>query len=332
MAKAFGSYSPCVFLSVNWTETIQLFTDPNSTSPMDITGFAVRAQLRPTNTPLIDPITGIPAPVLELTTPSFYMSPPAYPVLPAFTIIDAPNGIIGLEVNADDIIANVSATSAPQFLFWGSGARQHRHERHRARHSRRSPLQTGHDDSAVGHMTTIKVPGTGRVQIVLKPETVQRLNQIRPVNVDRKQNTTNVAPQQRNVSATQDVRPVTVESAGRGPPGPPGPPGPDGGTVPAISFSYGDASPDTVYTCPNNATLAQTSIVIDTPFNGVGATLKLSVGATTVLDTFEVDPTKVAEYQSAPALTVTPGQQIILTIVPGSGATAGAGRIFLEFT
>lgn len=104
------------------------------------------------------------------------------------------------------------------------------------------------------------------------------------------------------------------------------------GTVPAIAFAYGDATPTTIYVVAQNGVLTQSSIAIDTPFNGAGATLKLSVGATTILDTTQNNPAQVAEYQTAPTLAVTTGTAVVLTIVPGAGATAGNGRIFLEFT
>ena len=105
-----------------------------------------------------------------------------------------------------------------------------------------------------------------------------------------------------------------------------------GGTVPAIAFAYGDATPATIYVVAQNGVLTQSSIAIDTPFNGTGATIKLSVGATTILDTTQNNPAQVAEYQTAPTLAVSVGNTVVLTIVPGSGATAGAGRVFLEFT
>lgn len=111
-----------------------------------------------------------------------------------------------------------------------------------------------------------------------------------------------------------------------------GPAGLSGGTVPAIGFSFGDATPATIFTCTSNAVLTQVSVVIDTVFNGASPSIKVSVGAVIVMPTSENDPTQAAEYQAAPALAISHGDQVALTIIPGAGATAGSGRIFLEFT
>lgn len=99
--------------------------------------------------------------------------------------------------------------------------------------------------------------------------------------------------------------------------------------VPPISFAFGDASA-AVFTAAVGCVLTQVSLVIDTPFNGVGAAIQMSVGATVVMPTNENDPAHAFEYQVAPALALNVGDQITLTITPGSGATAGAGRIFIE--
>jgi len=99
--------------------------------------------------------------------------------------------------------------------------------------------------------------------------------------------------------------------------------------VPPISFAFGDAAAP-VFTATVGCVLTQLSIVIDTPFNGVGAQIQLSVGATVIMPTNENDPAHAFEYQVAPALALNVGDQVTLTITPGAGATTGAGRIFIE--
>ena len=104
-------------MAINWEETFQLFEDEAETTPLDITGFAVRAQIRPTRDPIL--ISGVaPPPLLEITTAGFYSPAPAWPVIEAFTVTDAANGIINLNASKADILTNVSPTNAKKILFW----------------------------------------------------------------------------------------------------------------------------------------------------------------------------------------------------------------------
>lgn len=117
MAREFGKYSPCVSLAINWEETFQLFEDEAETTPLDITGFAVRAQIRPTKDPII--VGGVvPDPLLEITTAGYYSPAPDWPVIEAFTVTDAPNGIINLAAAKGDVRTNLSPTNIKQVLFW----------------------------------------------------------------------------------------------------------------------------------------------------------------------------------------------------------------------
>jgi len=124
--------------------------------------------------------------------------------------------------------------------------------------------------------------------------------------------------------------------------GPPGPPGATGATGPAgasgagqvapIAFSFGDA-PHTIFTAPAAGVLSYVRVSIETPFNGVGASFELgtSIGDGSAMPSAYVDPHTVADYEHTPDLALTSGQHVYVTIIPGSGATAGNGVIFLQF-
>ncbi|MDN5939262.1 MAG: hypothetical protein L0H83_11445 [Salinisphaera sp.] len=117
MAKQFGAYSPAVPLGLPWGETIQL-VDENGVA-VDITGYAVRAQLREAIPVRVD-ATGIAvkAPVLEITTTGYYGTPPAWPVVEAFTVSATPtDGTFTLAMDADDTWT-ASPTNAKRKLVW----------------------------------------------------------------------------------------------------------------------------------------------------------------------------------------------------------------------
>ena len=97
-------------------------------------------------------------------------------------------------------------------------------------------------------------------------------------------------------------------------------------------FSFGDASPMPVYTTTAGQTVFTAQIVIQVPFNGVGASLSLgdAVVSDRLIRVDQVDPTFAAEYEANPGYTYASATPIILTIVPGAGCTQGSGYILLE--
>ena len=116
MALLFGSYSPVVPLDTSWQETIQLL-QPDGVTPVDLTGYAVRAQLRP----LVPASSnGVPTtnPVVEFTTPGYYVSPPAWPVVTGFSIPTPTNGTFYLSVTSAQYSTLVSPTNAKVKLYW----------------------------------------------------------------------------------------------------------------------------------------------------------------------------------------------------------------------
>lgn len=117
MAREFGRYSPNVSMAINWEETFQLFEDEAETTPLNITGFDVRAQIRTTKNPVL--VSDVaPNPLLELTTAGYYASPPGWPVVEAFDVVDEANGIITLNALKASIRQYVSPTNAKKVLFW----------------------------------------------------------------------------------------------------------------------------------------------------------------------------------------------------------------------
>lgn len=115
MARSFGDYSPVVPLDTTWEESIAL-TDQNG-APINLTGYAARAQLRSV---LPVSVAGIPTttPLLELTTTAYYGTLPAWPVYAGLSIPTPANGVILLAVPSASYSAVVSPTNAKVKLYW----------------------------------------------------------------------------------------------------------------------------------------------------------------------------------------------------------------------
>jgi hypothetical protein len=96
MARTFGTYSPVVPIASTWEETIE-FADEND-DPVDLTGFVVEAQLRPSLTSNS---------VLNLTTAGGH-----------WTMPDPTNGTILLKVTPEVIAALLSASQVRRDLLW----------------------------------------------------------------------------------------------------------------------------------------------------------------------------------------------------------------------
>lgn len=109
-------------------------------------------------------------------------------------------------------------------------------------------------------------------------------------------------------------------------------PNPDNGFRVVIPFAFGDASPVTIFTPPAGCTDILARVVIDTPFNGVGASIQLGTASSpgSLVPAGYVDPTTPAGYEAAPDKTMMAGTPIVLAIVPGTGATQGAGRVVFD--
>lgn len=115
--------------------------------------------------------------------------------------------------------------------------------------------------------------------------------------------------------------------------GPAGAPGLDaGGNLPPIPFSYGDASPVPVYVPAVPSLVVSAAIHVRTPFNGFGAALELGIDEQPglLMPAAYNDPATSGEYENTPDVTLSAGQQVLLTVTPGAGATQGAGVIILR--
>jgi len=114
MARQFGSYSPCVPLGITWEESLVL--EDEAGTPIDLTGYTVRAQLRDA-VPVVAAGVAATDPVLELTTAGYYATLPAWPVVEAFSVPTPANGTILLAVPATDTWT-ASPTNARRKLVW----------------------------------------------------------------------------------------------------------------------------------------------------------------------------------------------------------------------
>lgn len=135
-----------------------------------------------------------------------------------------------------------------------------------------------------------------------------------------------------DVIVVEDSGDITVVTVGEQ--GPAGPPGADGSGVNySRNFSYGDASPDSISTpVPANKLVRSCRIVIETPFNGVGAALKVgdSGNLSRLMGITDNDPATAATYETSPQTLFGGPTQCLITITPGSGATQGTGQVILE--
>jgi hypothetical protein len=106
-----------------------------------------------------------------------------------------------------------------------------------------------------------------------------------------------------------------------------------GSSIAEIAFSYGDATPRTIHTTVDTRRVWQVLLAIDVPFNG--ASPSLAVGdagdADRLMAATQNDPLTIGVYATQPAHEYASGTAITLTIVPGSGASAGSGKIQLFF-
>lgn len=116
MARQFEEYSPGVPLGVTWEE--RLILEDEEETPIDLTGYAVRAQFYD-NMPARDPATGLPIdpPVVEIVSAGAYTTPPAWPVIEAASIPVPSDGAIVLKVEVIDLW-RFSPNNARRKYFW----------------------------------------------------------------------------------------------------------------------------------------------------------------------------------------------------------------------
>lgn len=100
------------------------------------------------------------------------------------------------------------------------------------------------------------------------------------------------------------------------------------------NFSFGDASPTPIYFTLTPTFIATVRLIIQTPFNGAGALIALGTAALPELLMKVTDnaPTAALEFESNPNVDLATGQDVMLTIIPGTGATQGHGKILLQLS
>lgn len=99
-----------------------------------------------------------------------------------------------------------------------------------------------------------------------------------------------------------------------------------------INFSFGDASPATIWTTPHTLHVVLTRVVVLTPFNGAGASVKVGTVANDQL-LFEpgaAELSQAAAWEFNSDAQLLSAESIKVTITPGSGASAGTGRIIID--
>lgn len=107
----------------------------------------------------------------------------------------------------------------------------------------------------------------------------------------------------------------------------PAPPG-TGEVVGKVNFAYNTPSPLTIINLAANDVLNVQAVVITTPFNGVGSSLRLGTVAApnSILSSTQITPTVTATYETSEKQLINVPEIMRLTIVPGT-ATQGAGYV-----
>lgn len=113
-----------------------------------------------------------------------------------------------------------------------------------------------------------------------------------------------------------------------------GPPGPAGITAAglAVPFSFGDASPRVAFPTTSRTLLQSVSILLVTPFDGMGAgvTVGLAGSPDLFLHSSQIDVGVTAEFSAEPNVILNPGEDVQISISPGVGATRGDGFITIQ--
>lgn len=109
-----------------------------------------------------------------------------------------------------------------------------------------------------------------------------------------------------------------------------GPPGANG-HLPVVAFSWGDAA-QAVLTFSTNGVVTGVRLKYENDFTGSGASVRvgLSNGDDALLPAEWNDPYSTDWFENNPDLAVTAGQQVWITITPGT-ANQGSGYLFLDF-
>jgi hypothetical protein len=111
-----------------------------------------------------------------------------------------------------------------------------------------------------------------------------------------------------------------------GMPGPPGPP------AVAIPFTFADAPAILLSPLSTGQVIGRVSVLVETPFDGGGASLQVGTPAAPglVLGPADIFPSVPATYASGTLFLVHAPDTLRLAIAPGAGATQGSGYVLAE--
>lgn len=170
--------------------------------------------------------------------------------------------------------------------------------------------------------TRVSVGGPAK-RVTLNRSTIAQIRDHRP----------RTAVVSNGTSVAIDSGVTTVRTGGgMGVQGPQGEPGFSGaGVIEPITWHWGDA-PSAVYVPAEAGTLVLARLKVDTPFNGVGASIRVGTLAApeSVLPAEWIDPYSELEFENTPDIALAAGEAVRIEITPGT-ASQGAGRLFLQF-
>ena len=108
--------------------------------------------------------------------------------------------------------------------------------------------------------------------------------------------------------------------------------GASGSTSPPTPFAFGDASPRTLFTTVAASLVLAVSVNITAPFNGAAPSLRIGTAGQSELlvAAAQLDLSVATEFEFSPNVVLGSAQGVVLTLVPGAGATQGAGWIVIE--
>jgi len=138
-----------------------------------------------------------------------------------------------------------------------------------------------------------------------------------------------VSGDQQDTAVVTEEKAIVVVSLGEQ--GPQGPAGADGNFI-EVAFAYGDASPAVIATALAGKAVFQVGLHILVPFDGGAPELTIGDASNPdrLMAAHENDPTQVGSNTTAPAYVYGEDTELILTIVPGAGASQGSGLVTLS--
>lgn len=109
-----------------------------------------------------------------------------------------------------------------------------------------------------------------------------------------------------------------------------GPTGPD--SIVSVNFAYNEVSP-AVITVLAGVSVIDVRVIIDTVFDGVGASISVGDGAdnSILMTSAQNDPTAVGTYSATPNKFYASETVVGLYFSPGDSAHSGAGRFLIFF-